>query len=138
MNNKRGRPHNSSSLIRTIRMAMGLTAKELADLANVNYYVAQRIETGKIIETDRLYNIAKALDISPDILFYSMGQIPDDKIEFVKKDPLRFKELIDEACAEPWRLTKTTDYIKEVKDKMEQAKTNPEINKVLSKLKATD
>lgn len=134
MNEKRGRPESSLSLIRTIRTAMSLTAQQLAELAGTDYYAIQRIEANRNIGPERVYKIAKALNISPDIIFYNMGQLPEDKIEFIKKDPIFFKELIDEACAEPWRLTKTKDYIQDIKDKMEQTRINPEIKKILSRL----
>lgn len=138
MNKRRGRPQNTLSLIRIIRNAMGLTARELAKLANTDYYAVQRIESNRTIGAERVYKLAKALDISADIIFYSMGQIPEDKVDLVKKDPLRFKEIIDKECKEPWRLTKTTDYMKDIQNKMEQSKINPEITKVLSKLKPSE
>jgi len=138
MNKTKGRPESTLSLIRIIRNAMGLTARELAKLANTDYYAVQRIESNRTIGAERVYKLAKALKISSDIIFYSMGQIPEDKVDFVKKDPLRFKEIIDEACAEPWRLTKTTDYMKDIKNKMEQSKINPEITKILAKLNPSE
>jgi len=86
--------------------------------------------------------IAKVLGIDPEIMFYNMGRFPPDKREFIIKDPLRFKELVDEECKEPWRLTKTKEYMEELKNKMkdieEKSKTNPEITKMLSKLKPNE
>lgn len=136
MTDERGRPPNNGTdhLIRTIRMAMGLKSNDLAKLCQLEYFTIHRAETGLTIRPDKVYKIAKALNISPDIIFYSIGQIPEDKIELMKKDPLSFKEKIDELCEKPWRLTATTDYINNIKEKMNQAKKSPEINKILSRL----
>lgn len=139
MKEKRGRPTTSKlSLVRTIRNAMGLSVKELADLANADYYTIQRIELNRTIGPERVYKLSKALNIHSDIIFYSMGQFPEDKIDFARKDPLKFKEAIDELCAEPWRLTTTEDYIKNIEDKINKPQINPEIAKMLSKLKPSE
>lgn len=125
-------------LIRTIRKAMGLSLDKLSKLANVEYYTAYRVDIGLSINAEKARKIANALNISPDVLFYSMGQLPEDKIELMKKDPISFKEKIDELSDQPWRLTKTDDYIQTIKDKVHQTKVSPEISKMLSQLKPTE
>lgn len=127
---KRGKDR-SDSLIKNIRMALGLSVTKLANLADVEYFDVYRAETCHIIRPDKAYKIANALNISPDIIFYCIGQMPKDKVDLMKKDPLSFKEKIDELCEEPWRLTKTKDYIQT----LQKSKVNPEIKKILSRLK---
>jgi transcriptional regulator with XRE-family HTH domain len=143
---KRGRPPRVAKdhLIRTIRLSMGLEAEELAELAGIKPYFVYRIEAGITHNSEVIEKIAKALNISSDIIFYSLGKIPKDKIELIKKDPLKFKEKVDEIFSEPWKLTATKDYIENIKNKVielekrEKAKINPEISKILSKLKPTE
>lgn len=129
---------NQPHLLRAIRMAMGLSVTKLANLADVEYFTVYRAEMGLIIRPDRVHKIAKALNLSPDVIFYSIGQIPEDKIEFMKKDPLSFKKTIDELCSEPWRLTKTKDYVDSIRKKIEETKFNPEIRKILSQIKPSE
>jgi transcriptional regulator with XRE-family HTH domain len=129
---------NEDGLLKAIRLAMGLNITKLAALADVEYSSVFRLEKGLVIGSDRVYKIARALEISPDILFYSIGQIPKDKIELIKKDPLGFKKTIDEACSEPWRLTKTKDYVESVRKKVEETNPSPEIKKILSQIKPTE
>jgi len=138
MDKKKRKRETAPSLVRTIRMAMGLTGQELAKLGSIDYGAVQRIESSRNIGAERVYKLAKALDIHPDLIFYSMGQIPKDKVNLVIKDPLRFKEIMDEEFAQPWKLTQTINYIQEVRNKIDQPKTNPEVAKMLSKLKPTE
>lgn len=138
INKRRSSENNQDSLLRAIRMTMGLSVTKLANLADIEYFTVYRAESGLLIRPDRLYKLAKALNISPDIIFYSMGEMPADKIEFMKKDPIGFKEKIDEACSEPWKLTKTKDYIEFIKKKLEQTKYDPEIAKMLSQIKPSE
>ena len=133
---KKGRPPKKENdcLLRAVRTAMDLSVTKLASLSDVEYFSVYRAETGLTIRTDKVYKIAKALNISPDLIFYSIGQIPEDKTELIKKDPIFFKELIDGLAKEPEKLNKTSDYIKEIKEKIEKSKKSPEITKMISDL----
>lgn len=125
------------NIISVVREAMGLTTTELSELANVDYFVAYRAEKGKKIRPDKLQKIAKALNISEDIIFYSMGEFPLDKLELVKKDPIGFKRLIDEFCQSKGNLDSTEKYVNNMQEKIKEQKRNlkPIINDMISELK---
>jgi len=123
-------------LIRMIRVAMGMTTEELAQLSGIEYSTVHRAEIGRVIRPEAIKKIASIMKISPDIVCYSTGQIPDETIDLIKKDPLFFKELVDGAYADPSRLTKTKEYMEDLKTKMKVI--NPEIDKMLSRIKPTE
>ncbi len=136
------RPSKKDYLLRTIREVKGLSKEKIAVAMDSPMHNVWRAEVGKIVSEKVAFKIAKALEIDAEIMFYNMGRIPPDKREFIIKDPLFFKELIDEACKEPWKLTKTKEYMEDLKNKMketkEKNKSNPEIAKMLSKIKPTE
>lgn len=142
-----GRHPKRDYLLKIISASKGMSREMLADAAKVSLHNIWRAEVGQGLSEDAAVKIADCLEISSDIMYYNMGKFPPDKIEFVKKDPLFFKEVMDEICAEPWKLTKTTKYMETIKDKVKEIKTqenkkkqpvNPEINKILSQLKPTE
>lgn len=133
-------------LIKAIREAMGITTDEFAELAGLRYDTVYRAENGKVIRKDAIEKIANALNISEDIVSYSTGQFPAEKLDLMKKDPLFFKVVIDSICAEPEKLTKTQDYMESIKIKIKSVdyvetikakikNVNNDVNKLLSKIK---
>ena len=60
----------TKNLIRDRRLALGLTMKELADRVGVAEATVSRWEAGDIanMRRDRIYKLAKALDVSPLLL----------------------------------------------------------------------
>lgn len=136
MTNKKDN-HAYENIVSVIREAMGLTTTELSELANVDYFVVYRAEKGKKIRSDKLQKIAKALNVPDDILHYSIGEFPINKVELVKKDPIGFKRLIDAFCGTPCNLDATEKYINNLKEKIsdQKKKLNPVINDIISELK---
>lgn len=136
------RPQKRDYLLRLIRISKGLSGEDISSKIGVPINNVWRSEVGRVVSEKIVLKIAKVLGIDPEIMFYNMGRFPPDKREFIIKDPLGFKELIDDACKEPWRLTKTKEYMEELKGKMkdieEKSKANPEITKMLSKLKPNE
>lgn len=136
------RPSRKDYLLRIIREAKDLSKEKIAVMIDSPMHNVWRSEVGKIVSEKIVLKIAKVLDIDPDIMFYNMGRFPPEKREFIIKDPLFFKELIDDACKEPWRLTKTKEYMEELKNKIkhieDKTKSNPELTKILAKLKTPD
>lgn len=132
------RPSKKDYLLRILRETKGLSKEKIAVVIDAPMHNVWRAEVGRIISEKILFKIAKVLEIDPEIMFYNMGRFPPEKREFIIKDPLFFKELIEEACKEPWRLTKTKEYIEELKNKAqdieEKSKTNPELRKLLSQI----
>jgi len=140
----------NGNLLRSIRVAMGLTVTKLANMADVEYFTVYRAETGSVIRPDRAYKLAKALNISPDIVFYCIGMLPEETSTLIQKDPLGFKEMIDEFSETPWRLKKTQEYMDSLKKEKESIKegiesikekldiSNPAINKLLSRIKPAE
>lgn len=135
----------NDTLLRCLRQANGKTSDMLAETSGVNRQIVYRAEQQEAITTDSANKIAHALGINSDIMFYHMGKLPPDKIEFVKKDPLFFMQLIEGACSEPWKLVTTKEFMEEIKAKINEVKTkeqeqervNPEIDKMLSRIKPT-
>jgi transcriptional regulator with XRE-family HTH domain len=127
-------------LLRFIRIAKGISKEKIAVTIESPVHNIWRAEVGRVVSERIALGIAKVLGIDPDIMFYNMGLFPPDKIDFVKKDPLFFKDLIDEACAEPWRLTKSKEYMENLKStlqsiqKNEEPNINPEIKKILNQI----
>lgn len=136
------RPSKKDYLLRIVREAKGLSKEQVAVTIDAPMHNVWRSEVGKVISEKIVVKIAKVLEIDAEIMFYNMGRFPPDKREFIIKDPLFFKDLIDDACKEPWKLTKTKQYMEEVKSKMEnigeKSKSTPEIKKILSVLKPTE
>lgn len=127
--------HNDC-LIRTIRVAMGMTTEELAKLAGLEYSTVHRAEVGRVIRPEAINKIASVMEISPDIISYSTGQIPNAILDLIRKDPLFFKELVDQAYSDPSRLTKTKEYMDKLKSKMKVM--NPDVGRILAKIKTID
>lgn len=136
------RPSKKDFLLRIIRESQGLSKEKVAVMIDAPMHNIWRSEVGRVVSEKIVLKIAKVLGIDSEIMFYNMGRFPPDKREFIIKDPLGFKKLIDDACKEPWRLTKTKEYMEELKGKMkdiqEKSKANPEITKMLSKLKPNE
>ncbi len=130
------RPSKRDYLLRIVSASKGINRKKLSEISGINEANLWRAEVGKVISRAVVLKLAEALDIEPDILYYNMGRLPPDIMEFVVKDPLFFKELLEEACAEPWRLTKTQEYINSLKEK--QKAVNPAIGKLLNKIRPTE
>ena len=65
-------PLNLSELVRRERKKLGLTQKELADLAKINFTTVNRIERAitstKGMRTSVIEGLSKALHIPPDVL----------------------------------------------------------------------
>lgn len=128
------RPSKKDYLLRVIRNSRGLSKQEVSKKAGVPVHNIWRAEVGEILSEKMAIKVAEVLGVSPDIMFYNMGRIPPDKRDLFMKDPLFFKELIDEINAEPWKLTRTKQYMEEIKAKMR----NPEIEKMLSRIKPSE
>lgn len=135
------RPSKKEYLLRVIRTSKGLSRETVAERSDTSFHNVWRAEVGGVLSEKVALKISESLGLSPDIMFYNMGRFPPDKQELVRKDPLFFKELMDEVCAEPWKLTKTKEYMEAIKLKMDDIKTkekvNPEIEKMLSRIKPT-
>jgi transcriptional regulator with XRE-family HTH domain len=136
------RPSKKDYLLRIVREAKGLSKEQVAVIIEAPMHNVWRSEVGRIISEKIVVKIAKALGIDAEIMFYNMGRFPPGKREFIIKDPLFFKELIEEVCKEPWKLTKTKEYMEKLKNKMkdteEKSKSNPEIKKILSQIKPSE
>lgn len=130
------RPLKRDYLLRVISASKGITRQILAEKSGSSLGNILRAEAGRLLSDSFAMKVAEALEISPDIMFYNMGAFPPDKREFVRKDPLFFKELMDEVCAEPWKLTKTKEYMEALTAKMNVL--NPEIDKMLAQIKPTE
>lgn len=136
------RPSKKDYLLRIVRESKGLSKEKVAVMIDAPMHNIWRAEVGRVISEKIVLKIAKVLGIDSEIMFYNMGRFPPEKRELIIKDPLFFKELIDDACKEPWKLTKTKEYMEEIKSKMkdieEKSKVNPDIIKMLSKLKPSE
>ena len=136
------RPSKKDYLLRILRETKGFSKEKIAVTIDAPMHNVWRAEVGRIISEKILFKIANVLEIDPEIMFYNMGRFPPEKREFIIKDPLFFKELIDEACKEPWRLTKTKEYMEELKSKekdiKEKSKTNPKLKKLLSQVQPSE
>lgn len=130
------RPSKKDYLLRVIRESKGISKERIADKLGLPANNVWRAEVGKILSESIALKIASELGVDPDIMFYNMGRIPPDKREFIMKDPLFFKELIDEICSEPWKLTKTKKYMDSIKEKMKVI--NPDIDKMLARIKRSE
>lgn len=122
------------TLLRCIRQARGITSVMFAVISGVERQIVYRAEKQEIITNESAEKIAEALGINPEIMFYHMGKLPPGKIEQIKKDPLFFMDLIENACADPSKLTKTKEYIESLNAKMKDIR--PDVSKLLSKVKA--
>jgi hypothetical protein len=127
-------------LVRIVREIKGLSKEKVSVAIDSPMHNVWRAEVGRIISEKIVIKIAAVLGIDSEIMFYNMGRFPPNKREFIMKDPIFFKELIEEACKEPWKLTTTQEYMERLKSKImeekdkEEKKTNSEINKILSRL----
>lgn len=70
----------TKNLIRDRRLALGLTMKELADRVGVAEATVSRWEAGDIanMRRDRIYKLAKALDVSP-LLLLGYDDVSEEK-----------------------------------------------------------
>ena len=90
------------NLIRDRRLELGMTLKELADAVGVRDATVSRWETGDIanMKRDRIYKLAKALDISP-LLLLGYDE-PEQKSNIIKFHPQKFiPRLGPIACGTP-------------------------------------
>jgi len=100
--------HKKISILKIFRQIQGYTlariaknicrykkgAKNNGSSATASYY-----ESGTIIPSrKKIKTIAKILNISPDIIFYSFGCFGDEEIEIIKSDPFYYMEKIKELC----------------------------------------
>ena len=138
------RPSQKEHFLRVIRESNDLSPQRMSKECGVSKFNIWRAEVGKSVSDEAVSKIAERLGISPDIIYYNMGKIPPDKNEYFTNDPLFFKELIDEACEQPWRLTKTKDYMEELKNTQIEVRNrqnmsaHPEVKKILSRIKPTE
>lgn len=90
------------NLIRDRRLELGMTLKELADAVGVRDATVSRWETGDIanMKRDRIYKLAKALDISP-LLLLGYDE-PEQKSNIIKVPPQKFIPQVGTiACGTP-------------------------------------
>ena len=138
------RPSKKDYLLRFIRISKGLSKEKISVMIEAPMHNIWRAEVGRVVSDKIAFGISKVLGIDPDIMFYNMGRFPPDKVDFIKKDPIFFKELIDDACAEPWRLTTTEQYMDELKKVTDDLKAkdekriDPQIKKILSRIATKD
>lgn len=130
-----GRPSKKNHILQLICESMNLRREMVAKKVGVTAANIWRAERGKIVSEEVAYKIAEALNISSDIVFYNMGRIPPDKMECVMEDPLFFKELMDDVCADSKRPNKTQKYMVALKENVKDMP--PSTKKLLSKIKPT-
>lgn len=75
-------PEAPGFILKTAREKAGITVEALAEMADVSERYIYRIENeGKKPSYDVLYRIIRALDISPDLLFYPETQSENKEID---------------------------------------------------------
>jgi transcriptional regulator with XRE-family HTH domain len=75
-------PESPGFILKTARERAGITVEALAEMADVSERYIYRIENeGKKPSYDVLYRIIRALDISPDLLFYPEAQSENKEID---------------------------------------------------------
>ena len=71
----RNLPESPGLILKTARERAGITVEALAEMADVSERYIYRIENeGKKPSYDVLYHLIRALDLSPDLLFYPEKQ----------------------------------------------------------------
>lgn len=123
-------------LLRVVRESMGISLRDMAKISGISSHNLWRAEVGRPVSEEMANKIAEVLAISPDIVYYNMGRIPPHHIDNFRKDPLFFKDLIDEACSESWRLTKTSKFMDNLIEKKNAVSVD--VKKLLSHLKPTE
>lgn len=101
-------PNKKISILKIFRQLQGSHLKQIAK--NICNYTRgtpnqgsssslSEYENHKIIPLRKtIINIANALNIAPDIIFYSFGYFGDKEIEIIKNDPFYYMEKIKELC----------------------------------------
>jgi hypothetical protein len=130
------RPSRKNHLLRIIRESKGISPETMSRESGISTHNLWRAEVGRVISDKMVDKISAFLNISPDLIYYNMGRIPPDKLEFVKKDPIYFKEVIEDVCSEPWRLTKTEEFMDSLIEK--KSTISPDIKKLLSRIKPSE
>lgn len=111
----------NDSLIKTIRETLGISSsKKLALQCGVPSYIVSRAERDFCILDDHIYEIAAGLKVSADLLFYSLGKIPQSLIELIHNDPLYFKQIIDSAYTIPRKGNLTKDFLETLKTNVKE------------------
>lgn len=78
----RNLPESPGLILKTARERAGITVEALAEMADVSERYIYRIENeGKKPSYDVLYHLIRALDLSPDLLFYPEKQSENPGIE---------------------------------------------------------
>lgn len=78
----RNLPESPGLILKTARERAGITVEALAEMADVSERYIYRIENeGKKPSYDVLYHLIRALDLSPDLLFYPEKQSENPEIE---------------------------------------------------------
>lgn len=74
-------PESPGFILKTARERAGITVEALAEMADVSERYIYRIENeGKKPSYDVLYYLIRALDLSPDVLFYPEKQSESPEI----------------------------------------------------------
>ena len=78
----RNLPESPGLIFKTARERAGITVEALAEMAGVSERYIYRIENeGKKPSYDVLYHLIRALDLSPDLLFYPEKQSQNPEIQ---------------------------------------------------------
>lgn len=78
----RNLPESPGFILKTARERAGITVEALAEMADVSERYIYRIENeGKKPSYDVLYHLIRALDLSPDLLFYPEKQSENPEVE---------------------------------------------------------
>lgn len=78
----RNLPESPGFILKTARERAGITVEALAEMADVSERYIYRIENeGKKPSYDVLYHLIRALDLSPDLLFYPEKSYENSEIE---------------------------------------------------------
>lgn len=86
--------------LRTARKKSGLTQVELEQLSGVSQQLISRIENGTIESTTEIFNLSKALKISPDWLATGVGAIDDVSEVSITKEEIEFVKLLRRLTSE--------------------------------------
>ncbi len=87
---------NGGEVIRTLRMAKGLSLKELGEVAEVNYVFLSKLERGlEVPSEDLIKKLAEKLDYKNDVneLIAKFGKVPTTIKQLILDDPSSVIEL---------------------------------------------
>lgn len=87
---------NGGEVIRTLRMAKGLSLKELGEVAEVNYVFLSKLERGlEVPSEDLIKKLAEKLDYKDDVneLIAKFGKVPTTIKQLILDDPSSVIEL---------------------------------------------